>query len=86
MAAGVPHLRGLQQHHEKEQRTLRHDRGGGAEAQKAEEERLKVRAGGAFSEAENVPPVSFARIIAPSVRAHMELLILVISNCDVADF
>lgn len=42
MAAGVPHLRGLQQHHEKEQGALRHDRSGGAETQKAEEEKLKA--------------------------------------------
>ena len=38
MAAGVSNLRGLQQHHEKEQGALRHDRGGGAGAQEAEEE------------------------------------------------
>ena len=38
MAAGVPHLRGLQQHHEKKQGALRHDRGGGDEAEKAQEE------------------------------------------------
>ena len=38
MAAGVPHLRGLQQHHKKEQGPLCHDCGGGAEAKKAQEE------------------------------------------------
>lgn len=43
MAAGVPHLRGLQQYHEKEQSPLRHDRGGGAETQEAQEEILKRR-------------------------------------------
>ena len=41
MAAGVPHLRGLQQHHEKEQGALRHDRSGGAENQAVEKERIK---------------------------------------------
>ena len=48
MAAGVPHLRGLQQHHEKEQGALYYDLGGGAEAQKAKEEWLKARAGEHF--------------------------------------
>ena len=48
MAPGVPHLRGLQQHHEKEQGALRHDRRGGAEAQEAEEENLSGRKKGIF--------------------------------------
>lgn len=38
MAAGVPDIGGLQQHHKKEQGTLRYDRRGGAEAKKATEE------------------------------------------------
>lgn len=42
MAAGVSHLRGLQQHHEEKQGALRHDRGSGAEAKKGEEKELNV--------------------------------------------
>ena len=41
MAAGVPHLRGLQQHHPQKQGPLCHDRGGGAENQAVEKERIK---------------------------------------------
>lgn len=48
MAAGVPHLRGLQQYHEKEQSPLRHDRGSSTEAQKAKEEKLKNRRRGSI--------------------------------------
>lgn len=51
---------------------------------KPQEEGLKDRTRGAFSESENAPLV-FAEIIAPSVRAHVELLILVIAANDVAD-
>ena len=72
MAAGVPHLRGLQRHHEKEQGTLRHDRRGGAEAQEAQEEGLKNRSRGAFSGSENAPLLSFAEIIALSTEACIE--------------
>ena len=43
VVAEVPHFRGLQQHHEKEQGALRYDRGGGSKAQKAEEKELKVK-------------------------------------------
>ena len=72
MAAGVPYLRGLQQHHKKEQRALHHDRRGGAEAQAAKTEKLKDRAGGAFSGSENAPLLSFAEIIALSTGGYIE--------------
>ena len=75
MAAGVSHLRGLQQHHEKEQGALRHDRRGGAEAQEAQEEGLKNRSRGSIFWVGKCSPVSFARIIAPAVGTDMELLI-----------
>ena len=42
MAAGVPDIGGLQQHHKKEQGTLRYDRRGGAEAREAKEKELNV--------------------------------------------
>lgn len=41
MAARIPDIGGLQQHHKKEQGALRHDRGGGAENQAVEKERIK---------------------------------------------
>ena len=42
MAAGVSQLRGLQQHHEKEQGALRHDCRGGAKTSRQEKIVVKV--------------------------------------------
>ena len=62
MAAGVPHIGGLQQHHEEKQGPLRYDCGGGTEAPEGEEEELKEQ-GEYFPRRKMLPLLSFAEII-----------------------
>ena len=68
MAAGVPHLRGLQQHYEKEQGALHHDRSGGAEAEKAQEEKLKNRSRGSILRVGKCSPYEDHTVGAPSYQ------------------
>lgn len=67
MAAGVPHLRGLQQHHEKEQGPLRHDRGGGDEEKEGEEGKLTNR------ETVHIPGSGYAPSFYPAIRYFHDL-------------
>ena len=84
MAAGVPHLRGLQQHHEKEQGALRHDRRGGAEAQEAEEERLKDRHRGSIFRVGKCSPCVIHRNHYSFSGRLKDFSIPVSVNCDTA--